>query len=267
MFVLTDAVWAVACSSWERMLCHCAFLLLCVTFGLSAQTADRSIEVPKPADQSTDKRLFGIIPNFKTSPTLDNYKPLTAREKYKLAAQDAFDRGTFVLAAGSAGEGQLTNANRSFGQGVEGYAHYFVTSYADWAIGDYMTEAVFPSLLHQDPRYFRKGSGSALSRLGSAVGQIFWTHTDSGGRTFNFSEIGGNAAAVAISQAYYPDNRSASNAGSKLALQVGVDMASNVVKEFYPEIRRAFHKKRSDVPPPGAPTSPADTKGSGSSFR
>ena len=60
---------------------------------------------------------------------------------------------------------------------------------------------------------------------------------------FNFSEIGGNSAAVAISQAYYPESRTAGNAVSKLGIQVGVDMASNVVKEFYPEIRRALRRK------------------------
>jgi hypothetical protein len=210
---------------------------------LAQDTANRSIPVQQPPAPEKDKRMFGIIPNNRTSPTLANYKPLTTKEKFKLASADAFDRGTFLLSAAFAGEGQLTNANRSFGQGVEGYAHYFITSYADWSIGDYMTEAVFPTLLHQDPRYFRKGTGSGMSRLLYAMGQIFWTHTDSGGHMFNFSEIGGNSAAVAISQAYYPENRRASDAVSKLAVQVGVDMASNVMKEFYPEVRRLLHKK------------------------
>ena len=109
-----------------------------------------------------------------------------------------------------------------------------------------MTEAIFPSMLHQDPRYFRKGNGSGWSRLGYAVGQIFWTHTDSGGHMFNFSEVGGNAAAVAISQAYYPDHRDAGSAGGKLVVQIGVDMASNIVKEFYPEIIRLVHRKGSE---------------------
>jgi len=214
------------------------------------QSADRAIEAPKPVESRQEqKRLFGIIPNNKTSPTLINYKPLTAGQKFKLASEDAFDRGTFVLAALFAGKGQLMNANPSFGQGVKGYAHYFVTSYADWAVGDYMTEAVVPTLLHQDPRYFRKGSGGGFRRLTYAMGQIFWTHTDSGGHAFNFSEIGGNAGAVAIAQAYYPDNRSAGNAATQLAVQVGMDMASNIVKEFYPDILKLLSKKHATVPP------------------
>lgn len=189
------------------------------------------------------KRIFGFIPNYRTSPSLVNYEPLTTSQKFKLATQDSFDRGTFVLAGAFAGEAQLTNADRSFGQGAAGYGRYYGTSLADWVIGDYMTEAVFPTLLHQDPRYFRRGTGSKWSRLRYAVGQIFWTHTDSGGTQFNYSEILGNSAAVAISNAYYPDNRTASNAVSKLGTQVVVDMASNVLKEFSPDIYRMFSRK------------------------
>ncbi|HLK68631.1 MAG TPA: hypothetical protein VKU19_34605 [Bryobacteraceae bacterium] len=222
----------------------CVSLLSFCCYPLFAQqSADRTVAQPAPAQEPVEKRLFGIVPNFRTSPSLTNYEPLTPKEKFKLAGEDAFDRGTFILAAAFAGEGQLTNSNPSFGQGVKGYAHYFVTSYADWAIGDYMTEAVVPVVLHQDPRYFRKGTGTGFNRLLYAMGQIFWTHTDSGGHMFNFSEIGGNAASAAIAQAYYPDSRGAGNFASKLSIQVGVDMASNVMKEFYPDLRRKLSKK------------------------
>jgi hypothetical protein len=151
-----------------------------------------------------------------------------------------------ALAAAFAGEGQLTNANPSFGQGTAGYARYFGTAYADVVIGDFMTEAIYPSLLHQDPRYFRRGKGSGLSRLGYAMGQIFWTHTDAGRTQFNFSEIVGNSTAVAISNAYYSDNRDAGNAVSRLGTQIGVDMLSNVLKEFWPDLSRKFGRKHAD---------------------
>src|ERR1700688_1534245 len=76
----------------------------------------------KPAARSESKHIFGIIPNFRTSPTLASYEPLTPREKFRIAAQDSFDRGTVILAALFAGQGQLNNDNRSFGQGVAGYS-------------------------------------------------------------------------------------------------------------------------------------------------
>ncbi len=189
------------------------------------------------------KRIFGIIPNYRTFPSLVHYKPLTPREKFKIATQDSFDRGTLLLAAAFAGEGQLTRSNPSFGDGVSAYASYLATAYADFVIGDYMTEGIYPTLLHQDPRYFRRGTGSGMSRLGYAVGQIFWTHKDSGGMQFNYSEIIGNSTAVAISTSYYPEGRDVSSAASKLGAQIGVDMASNILKEFSPDIyRKLTHK-------------------------
>jgi hypothetical protein len=195
-----------------------------------------------PEDQNS-KRIFWVIPNFRTSATLVPYKPITAREKFKIARQDTFDRGTVALAAAFAGESQLNNDNRSFGQGVEGYAHYFATAYADFAIGNYMTEGIYPSLLHQDPRYFRRGKGKFLSRLGYSASQIFITHGDSGHTQINFSELAGNSTAVAISMAYYPENRDVGDAVSSLGTQLGVDMVANILKEFAPDITRKFSHK------------------------
>ena len=192
------------------------------------------------------KRIFGIIPNFRTSPSLEDYEPLRPAAKFKIATQDSFDRGTVALAALFAGQSQLTDATPSFGQGAAGYGRYFATAYADFVIGNYMTEGFYPTVLHQDPRYFRKGTGSGRGRLGYAVKQIFWTHKDSGGTQFNYSEWLGNSTAVAISNAYYPDNRTAGEAVSKLAIQVSVDTASNILKEFWPDFERRFTRKRRD---------------------
>jgi len=190
------------------------------------------------------KRILWIIPNFRTSLVLVPYQPIGAREKFHIATLDSFDRGTIALGALFGAEAQLTRANSSFGNGVPAYAHYFATAYADYVIGDYMTEAIFPVMLHQDPRYFRRGIGGFWSRLGYATGQIFWTHGDSGHGQFNFSELAGNSTAVAISMAYYPDNRTALDAVSKLGSQVGIDMTSNILKEFWPDLERRFSHKR-----------------------
>jgi hypothetical protein len=207
----------------------------------SAQSS--SSDAPATNLPVESKRLLGIVPNYRSSPSLQNYQPLPPGDKFKIASEDAFDRGTVALAGIFGAEAQATNANRSFGQGAAGFGRYFGAAYGDLVIGDYMTEGVFPVLLHQDPRYFRKGQGSGWSRLGYASGQIFWTHTDSGGTEFNYSEIVGNSAAVAISNAYYADNRTARDAGDKLAVQIGVDMAANILKEFWPDLQRKFRHR------------------------
>ena len=165
-----------------------------------------------------------------------------------MATQDAVDPGTFVLAGLFAAEAQLTDETPSFGQGAPAFARYFAAATADFMIGDFMTEAVYPSLLRQDPRYFRKGTGNAWGRMGYAMRQIVWTHADSGRMQFNISEVAGNATAVAIGNAYYPDNRTLSSNISKLGIQLAVDTVSNILKEFSPDLDRLFTRSRAVKP-------------------
>lgn len=42
---------------------------------------------------------------------------------------------------------------------------------------------------------------------------------------------------------YYPNNRDAGSAASKLEIQVDLDMASNVLKEFWPDIANKLSRK------------------------
>ena len=131
-----------------------------------------------------------------------------------------------------------------FGQGGTGYAKRFGAAYADQAIGNYMTEAIFPSLLHQDPRYFRMGRGRPWRRVSYALSRTVITRTDTGRKTFNYSEIGGNAVAAAISNAYYPaSERTAGEAGEKLTIQLVSDSAFNILLEFWPDMRHAIFRK------------------------
>jgi hypothetical protein len=225
----------------SRIFCLCAAGVL--VWGPAAAQESSADQHFADQSQPESKHLFWIVPNYRTSPSLVGFKPLSAAEKFSVAAEDAFDPGTFALAGIFAGEAQVTNQNKSFGQGVAGSGRYYAASYAGFAIGDYMTEAVFPTLLHQDPRYFRKGTGSGWSRLGYAMGQIFITHGDSGRTEVNYSEIVGNSVAVAISDAYYKDSRTARDGVSGLGLQLGVDMGGNVLKEFWPELERMFQRK------------------------
>jgi hypothetical protein len=218
-----------------------AILLLTASLGLCQSDSTDT------APDGESEHLFWLMPNYRTSPSLTDYEPLTVREKFAIAGRDSWDRGTLVLAALFGAENQLTNSNRAFGQGAAGFGRYFGASYGNFVAGNYLTEAVFPSLLHQDPRYFRRGTGGTWSRLGYAMGQTLWTHTDSGRRQLNYSEWLGNSAAVAISNAYYVDNRSAKDNVSQLGVQIGVDAAANVLKEFYPDIRRKFRRRHANT--------------------
>lgn len=192
------------------------------------------------------KRVFGVLPNYRTADASQEGTVLTTRQKFSIASKDSFDYPLVLLAGAFAGLGQLTDQQPSFGQGLKGYAHRLATNYADQAMGNMFTEGVFPALLHEDPRYFRRGYGNPMRRVGYALTRVFVTHKDSGGTRFNYSEWIGNAAGVAISNAYYPDNRTFLDNGTKLLEQVGTDAVSQVLKEFWPDIKRKWFHKESD---------------------
>jgi hypothetical protein len=217
------------------------FLLL-ITVSLNALAQE-----PPSQEPPGGKRAFGVLPNYRTVDASAVFTPLSARQKLTIAAKDSFDYPLVGVAAGFAALSQLTDQSPSFGQGVEGFAHRWVTAYGDQAIGNMMTEGVYPWLLHEDPRYFRRGTGGTWSRAFYAATRIFVTRTDSGGTRFNYSEWLGNATSVAISNSYYPDYRNAADNAKKLVTQCGTDAASQVLKEFWPDIRRKLSHHHKDT--------------------
>jgi hypothetical protein len=197
----------------RRSLCRLA-VLTAVALTLGAQ------ENAQPGTE--DKRILWIFTNHRTTDDSAALPKLTAGVKFAIAWGDATDRAIFFQTAFISGIGQATNGNPSFGQGIEGYAKRFGTTYADFAIENMMTEGVFPTLLHQDPRYFRRRDGTGRSRLGYAISRLFITRTDSGRNQFNYSEVVGGATSLAISNAYYPDGRSVGNNMGRYAVQLGL---------------------------------------------
>jgi hypothetical protein len=197
-------------------------------------------------------RLFGVIPNYTTVENQDRFSPLSAKGKFKLAADSAFDPYTFPFIGFIALIGQAENSEPSYGQGFQGYAKRYGTSYGDAIIGTFMTTAVFPSMLKQDPRYYQLGEGRVVHRTLYAVSRIFVTQSDSRHKQFNSSEIAGNLVAAGISNIYHPaDDRTVTNTLSVWATDIMWDTVANVAKEFWPDIRRKItHKPRPEVGTP-----------------
>lgn len=201
-----------------------------------------STPAPDPSANPKDDRIFLIMPNYGTIETnTDNIAPLSAGEKFKLAAEGNFDPYSFALVGIVAGFGQADNDDVPWGQGLKGYGHRYAATFADSAIGGFMTTGVLPTMLHEDPRYFRKGSGGFLRRTGYALKRLAIAPTDSGGRTFNFSEFGGNAVAGALSMTYHSsEDRGLTNFLGNWGTQVSLDFVADELKEFWPDIHHRF---------------------------
>jgi hypothetical protein len=225
---------------------HTVLLLTILGVSLAhAQSPPSDSALSAPAVQ--DKRAYGVLPNNRSAEASDPFHALTAKQKLTIAAKDSFDGAVYPTAAIFSVVYQAENQNPSFGQGMKGYAQRVGGAFGDQMIGNMMTEGFAPALLHEDPRYFRLGRGSGMRRVWYAATRIFVTPTDKNHMTFNFAEWGGNAAAVAISNAYYQDGRNAGDNVEKLLVQCGTDALSNVLKEFWPDVKRHFSRKK-DAP-------------------
>lgn len=205
---------------------------------------------PQLSNEQSDEgkkstRMFGIMPNNLTVEGAKRIKPISSGEKFKLVAESAFDPYEFAVVGILAGIGQATNDTPEWGQGAKGYGIRYGTDFGDQVIGNFMVGAILPTVFRQDPRYFQSGKGSFWHRAGYALSRIVVTRGDSGAKQFNVSEIAGNGLAAAISNAYHPpSSRSLADTGQTWATQIGVDAIGYELKEFWPDIRRKFFKKK-----------------------
>jgi hypothetical protein len=197
----------------------------------------------EPGAPPQDKRVFGVLPNYRTIDGTIPFSPISTRRKFIIASKDTFDYPSYILAGAFAGISQVNNSNPSFGQGLKGFGKRYAASVADQDMGNFMTEAIVPSLLHQDPRYFRKVNGSIKGRLAYAATRVLVARTDSGKWTFNASEVLGNGIVASIGNAYYPDERGLTSTLQRMGTQIGTDAISQVLKEFWPDIKRKWLHK------------------------
>jgi hypothetical protein len=238
----------VACHLFPTLFRYCCFFAGAFTCVYGQQGADPAESrqdgglpvggSPGNSHLNIDKRAFGFIPNYGTADASLPYQSISPKQKMAITAKDSLDWTLFLVAAGYAGLGQLTDQNPPLGQGLKGYANRFVRNYADQVMGNMVAEGVMPILLHQDPRYFRRGQGTFWRRVEYAASRVLVTRIDSGGTQFNYSEVLGNSVAVGISNAYYPGSRNLGGNIQKFTLQLATDAVTNVLKEFWPDAKR-----------------------------
>src|ERR1700733_587287 len=249
--------------------------------GKSSSTAQQSPAGQPPSEQdkkgqndtgqgktsgTSNDRLFYALPNFLSIENGGKLPPLTAKQKFAVVARGTFDPVQYPWWAFLSAISQAENSEPGYGQGWVAYAKRYGTTAADSTIENFMTAAVLPSILHQDPRFFQSSNGGFAHRAGYAVSRIFVTRTDSGHSQFNFSEIVGAAIAAGISTYSYhphstyistptnprlfiPSDRTFDNTISVWGTQVGLDSMTIVIKEFWPDVHRKLSKKHTaDTP-------------------
>lgn len=205
-----------------------------------------SIEVassPSPGSQEKHPRLFWIIPTYSVSnselPSL-----LSPHDKFRLFVKNATDPYNLGYTAFMAGVAQASDDLSGHGQGTTGYGKRLGAGLADQASAGFFTTFLFPSLLHQDPRYFRQGSGPFKSRLEHALMRPLVTRNDSGGHAFNWSGLLGSIAASSLSNAYHPaGNHGVGPTFVRVGWGVPFSALDHVIDEFGPDLERVFLRK------------------------
>jgi hypothetical protein len=181
------------------------------------------------------QRLLGVLPNFYTS-YVNDAAPLTWKQKFSFATRGTFDPVAMLGVGFAAGIEQANNSFAGYGQGAAGYGKRFAAKFADGRSSDYFTHAVFPSLLHQDPRYFYQGTGSVKSRMMHAIGSAFFTRGDNGRTEPNYSYVLGDMCSGALSNLYYPAaNRGVSLVFTNAAMGLAGRVGGNLLREFLPK--------------------------------
>lgn len=206
--------------------------------GQDTQTSAEGNDAQAPTDPASggDHRIFGVMPNFTTVEDGRTAPPVDAHQKFRMASLNTFDPFVYPFV------GVIALMNRSYGSGTSGYVKQYAASLTDNVTGNFMTTAILPSVLHQDPRYFERGSGGVLHRVAYAASRTAVTRGDSGAAQFNVSEVAGNAIAAGLSNFYYPSaKRTVGSTLARCGMQVTWDSLSNELKEFWPDIRRMLH--------------------------
>ena len=183
------------------------------------------------------QRVLGIVPNFFES-FEPHPSPLSTKLKYSLSFRVVTDPFTIASMAILAAPLQAQGTPR-YGDGMKGFGQRMGASYANQFTDIMIGGAILPSLLHQDPRYYYQGTGSAKSRALHAISNPFITMGDDGHLQFNASSLGGDLASAAISNTYYPESSEGTGLiFENFSINVGVHMAVRLLQEF------AFHPRR-----------------------
>lgn len=225
-----------------------AVLCLWVLIASVLVHAENTIDAPQPRisgaqsepAQPQNKRILKIIPAYGVVQDPNTpFHPLTSRDKFVLFLHGAADPYNLLVAGTVAGVEQAFDIFPGYGQGAKGYGKRFGASLADQASNSLFKNFVFPVLLREDPRYFRKDRGTFMQRSRYAVNRVFVTRRDSGRSTFNWSGMLGSLASSGLANSYYPDSdRGPGATFTRVGIAFGTDAALNVFSEFGPDLAR-----------------------------
>lgn len=218
----------------------------CLLIGATLQgqpSADAPVFPATPA--ASDSRILGVIPNYQTVSDSGTVAPLTAKQKWNLAFQETIDPFNFATVAMGAGFSQDGNEAPRYGEGSAAFGKRFGAAMADVGTQNFFSAGLLATVLHDDPRYFRRGPGSKpLARIGYSISRVVIARKDSGAATFNAPGVVGMMMGIGMSNLYYP---ASSRNGTVMMARLGTGLmggvTGNLMSEFWPDVQRMLQRK------------------------
>lgn len=217
----------------------------------SAGPAAESPILPAPPAQPifNEERILGVIPDYQTvEDSSRKVTPLTVKQKWQLALKETVD--PFNIASGflTAAMSQAGNDTPKYGEGWAAFGKRVGAAQADFATQNFFSAGLLAGVLHQDPRYFRKGPETGIfKRVAYSLSRVVIARDDSGKTDFNYSGIFGMALGIAASNLYYP---SASMHGYVMADRIQTSatgsVIGNLMSEFWPDLQKKFFRKHTN---------------------
>ena len=201
-------------------------------------------ESEREVKKQEKQRVGGVLPLFNVV-IAGKTVPLSPKQKFNLSFHTIIDPYTIALAVIGGGIGEIQDDHTGYGHGPGGYFKRFGASYADNVIGNVVGNAALPVILHQDPRYYRKGTGSIKSRIRYSALTTFICYGDNGKRQPNYSNVLGNFVAGGISNVYYPSDERGFGLTVSNATYVTLEgMLGAQILEFSPDFEAYLQRRR-----------------------
>ena len=208
--------------------------------------AQAPIDPSLPEEPLPHKRVLLLFPGYETiqDPTTP-VAPLRTRQKFEMAYRKTVDPSFLIESAMFAGFDQMANYGPQYGSGAGAFAQRFGYNAANLSSNFLLTDGLLPTIFHQDPRYFRKGSGSVASRIWWALRSEAVAYSDTGTEMPNYANMIGFGMSTALSNAYSPENSiTFGKTMERYGVKEGVSFGLNVLREFGGASSAVMHLQR-----------------------
>lgn len=213
----------------------CSLICVLMTVPLAPAQQSSHPDVPTTAVPSTSQSKLPDAPSA--------YEPLSAHQKFNLFLHRTYSPYTFASAAAEATWAQIWAQWPEYGGGMQGWGKRFGATLADTESRRFIQTFLLSTVLHQDPRYFYSKKKGFFPRGWYAATRVLVTREDDGYNAFNASEFLGALFTSSLQNAYYPQHeRSLGDTMNRFGGALGSDATSNILREFWPDIRRIFRK-------------------------